>query len=426
MIHGRTRTLGTTSVKQSIVKFGKNVYRRRLSNPDRWETRVDPITDIYQHQFNDSQRMVDVYGELGRFNPCSHTKRFPVSVVCRGAASPMAPSGWPTGYNAWQLCQQDKGWQSLSLTPSGLHSSYDLISTPSLTAADWSSLVNQVGSQLDGRMTTGQNLFVDLAQLSQTVGMLKNPFNLKKLPKLLRSKPLGELKRIAASGYLEYQFGWKPVWNDVLALRDAFTEVSKHIGYIRETVNKFVSLSARQSQTISNPSVGTFRSVGSDTSLLMTPVCTAVKRTYCFSLDLRRTEAALHWSYLDQMLNRLGARDLASALWDLVPYSFVVDWFTHVGDIWKLQPIDWPKFDIRRMGYSTKTEWFVRFDYTSKARSDYDSVYTYANGQTESSLAQRVYERVAGFPPASATVGLFGNLNKTQIAEGVALIVQRL
>jgi hypothetical protein len=38
---------------------------------------------------------------------------------------------------------------------------------------------------------------------------------------------------------------------------------------------------------------------------------------------------AAHW---DQTANRLGLTDPVSLLWEVIPYSFVIDWFVNVGD----------------------------------------------------------------------------------------------
>jgi len=429
-VHYRTRDRGSgPTTKTEKIPGAYSLFKRKtlINGSPVFQYQQTPDITGYSHSYCDKEHMYDAVGQRGGFNTVSHTKRHSVPVrICGAVAAPVVPDNWPTVYDNWIKIKQDRGIMSVVVTPSSLHSSNNLISTPSgIPSADWSTLVNEVGSQLDGRIQTGQNLLVDLAQLGQTIGMLKNPFNLTKVPRLLRSKSLGTLSKLPANAFLEYKFGWKPVYADLLALRDVWGEVSKHITHLRETVNKFVSLASRESHSLLNPSVGTFNGFGTPMGITVTPVCTEVMRTYCFSLDLRRTEVALHWSKMDQVLSRLGARDIVSALWDLVPYSFVVDWFTHTNRLLEQKPIEWGQYDLRRVGYSTRTQWFVKFNYTSIATENYDYKTTTVSGSVGPALAQVQYDRTPGFPAGTATIGLFGHLTKTQIAEGIALIVQK-
>lgn len=423
----RTRSMGSSTSRSTKIPT-KTWYVRKLwqGGHDVFEYRTDNIdvsTGTFIH--NDTQTIIDTVGSRGFFNECHHTKYRVVPVTVSGAYNkPSTPPGFPAAYNSWVKIGESKGPLVVQTTPASQLTSY--LNTPSLPRIDWASLVYQVGSQLDGRMTTGQNLLVSLAQLSQVVGMVKNPFNLKKLPRLLRSKPLGELSRMSASSLLEYQFGWKPLMNDIRQLAVVTTEVSKHTDYLRETVNKYVSLASRQVDVF-DPPIALGTPIGGDASVRITPYVSEVKRSACFSVDVRRTEAALAWTRMDQVLNRLGTRDVALALWDLVPFSFVVDWFTHINRFLEQGPIGWEKFDLRRVGYSTKVEWFAKYKVYSVATSSVSGVSpVYVDYHTDPLLVKTSYDRWSGFPDQTTSVGLFGNLNKTQIAEGLALIVQRL
>lgn len=424
----RSRSAGSSTAKSYIGRY-YDIFVKKVSAPGGYslQYRRADYSMPWAYVYDDRQTMTDVIDMgPGHYNPVTHVKRHKIPVYVRGAYSAPAinPNNLP--WNSEVRWTQDRTWLMEEITPSGLVYNGTLL-TPSIPQADWASLVDQVGSQLDGRMQVGQNLITSLVQVSQTVGMVKNPLNLKRLPRLLRSKPLGALSRGIASSYLEYQFGWKNLWRDVKQLACVFQEVSNHRDYLMETVNKFVSLSARQTSRVLNPSVGTFASIGSNPSyILLRPSCTDAENVYCFSLDLRRTEAALAWSKLDQVFARLGANDVASALWDLVPYSFVVDWFTHLNRMLEQGPVSWQKYDLRRIGYSIKTVWHVKFRVTSTASSQIDGKVISVDYYTEPGVAQTAYTRFPGFPDGTSSVGIFGDLNKTQIAEGLALIIQRL
>jgi hypothetical protein len=229
--------------------------------------------------------------------------------------------------------------------------------------------------------------------------------------------------KASASGYLEYKFGWENIYRSIKQLADVWGEVRSHQEYLETSIGKYVSLAARQSETMTPSLTSTY--CPATTGVKITPELCGVKRTYCFSLDLKRTEADAAWSQFAQVMARLGTNDVLEALWDCVPYSFVVDWFTHANRLTKRRRVDYLSRDIRRMGYSTKTEWFGRLKYELTSPG-YGVATKTAIKYGEEQCVQRTYARTPGFPPGTATVGLFGNLNKTQIAEGVALIIQRI
>jgi hypothetical protein len=125
-------------------------------------------------------------------------------------------------------------------------------------------------------------------------------------------------------------------------------------------------------------------------------------------------------------MDRLGITKVSDALWDIVPYSFVVGWFTNIVDVCAQSPILWNSANLSRVGYSIKDEWFGQVDVTTQNYSDFGGWQTPSQVLTLGpQVVQKKYQRWDGFPSATSGVGLFGNLNQTQIAEGISLIVQR-
>lgn len=389
------------------------------------EFRDITYTNDENEYFDDRETMSDIVGCMGSFNPVVHTRRYGSALDSVEAIyKPVVPSWFPSANEVWITYGTTmRGFQAAAISACGFSSTGTLPVPAGFPAIDWASLTYQVGSQLDGRMTTGQNLLVSLMQIAQTVSMFKNPMGLRSLPRELRKLSLRNLTKMGASRYLEYKFGWENVYRDFVQLRDVWSEVRTHQTHLRETVNKFTSLAARQTDVINNPYVP-LGTLGSYLYAQVTPKITSCERIASFSLDLRRTQQALAWSKIDQVMSRLGVRDVVEALWDCVPYSFVVDWFTHVNRMLRQRSIDWHSYDIRRMGYSLKYRWLASFQYESHAYGY--PANTHVTRITDSSLVQTQYQRTTGFPPACSSVGLFGNLNKTQIAEGLALIVQRI
>jgi len=127
---------------------------------------------------------------------------------------------------------------------------------------------------------------------------------------------------------------------------------------------------------------------------------------------------------MDHVLKRLGAHDVLSTLWDIVPYSFVVDWFTHANRVLEQRYRNFGSYTLRRIGSSTKTTLYADGILRLHTSNYDDNPYTEVH-IPESPVATS-YSRSAGFPAWTSTVGLFGNLNLTQMLEGTALIMQRI
>lgn len=130
-------------------------------------------------------------------------------------------------------------------------------------------------------------------------------------------------------------------------------------------------------------------------------------------------------SYWDLVMQRLGTNQVLEALWDLVPFSFVVDWFAHIDRLVSSNPINWTQHQLRRVGFSTKTEWKVRWHYQCQV-----STIGYGNSPIQNFVTDPVvvatrYERTPGFPDGTQSVGAFASLHVTQLLSGLALLVQR-
>jgi len=372
--------------------------------------------------------MIDHVSESRGFQNCEHSveRCIPVLPLTADARSHWPNGGWFPSFFGYGPCHIAanvyRHFPGCSMRVIRTDGNPPVVAFPTV---DWSSLVDAVGSQLDGRMQTGQNLLVDVIQFSQTLAMLKHPFSsLTKLPKNLRKLSLGELSRGGASAFLEYKFGWENIYRSLAAVANVWKEVSDHNEYLRKTVDTWTHIGSRHVDTINNPNCGTLSGLSLGSGSVSVEI-TEAKQIAAFGCELHRNQGEHVFSTMEQISSRLGLRDLASALWDVVPYSFVVDWFTHVNRILERQPISWNSYTVRNMGYSLTRQ--------LKARSKTEMIATF-NGfpnitdhvYSEPAVCHKTYYREGGFPPSTSTVGLFGNLNLTQIAEGASLIVQRI
>lgn len=427
----RSRSKGSTYSSGSIGVIYRSRYAR-MDPPSVITTKVDGYGEYSGGTtYDDREWLDDCTGTDRRFNPAMHRRYYPFVLqppaLCSLADTPPTNPAWYGYYGVWKpygdvlaplgnathCCFQD-----LFDKPVGILTGYE-------RSPDWSSLVDQAGSQLDGRLTSSQNLLVSLAEIGQTVGMVKNPFGVRKLVRALRGAPLRKAYRLGPSAYLEWKFGWENLIRDINAIANVWQEVRQHKDFLERSVNTYISHSARSKESellnwLGNHAVGP--NIG---YLSILPYIVERRWTWSFSFDLLVTEAMNAWSTWDQVLSRLGTREIAEALWDLVPFSFVVDWFTHVNRIISRGPIQWNSYDVRRMGWSIKAEAYGELRCSSVCGSYGQDPIPVTSIQGPY-IVEKYYERCPGFPPDTASVGLFGHLNKTQIAEGLSLIVQRI
>lgn len=124
-----------------------------------------------------------------------------------------------------------------------------------------------------------------------------------------RSDRAGALKRMnsghIASSFLELQYGWKPLLNDIYAASDIITDKVK-------------------------PRTGVFRSQEKETGIITSNYIPLgdVRTVKCE----RRINLMVEVTNSATMPERMGLTDPFSIMWELTRFSFVADWFLPIGD----------------------------------------------------------------------------------------------
>lgn len=197
---------------------------------------------------------------------------------------------------------------------------YNIYSNPTFashwTDSDELALQGKLVSKVRGH---DFNLAVNVAQGRQLVDMVVN--NLGKFRKAIRalkhgdfstaSRALGSSPKISklnskdiSGRWLELQYGWLPVLSDTYEAAKAFEVISKYrTSRIRVTRNKFGTYNASQS-TSSYDAIGKYW-LGKQIVYEMTEQLSAPRS--------------------------LGLADPLSVIWEIIPYSFVIDWFLPIG-----------------------------------------------------------------------------------------------
>lgn len=167
-----------------------------------------------------------------------------------------------------------------------------------------------------------------LATLGQTVAMLRSPFKsatqlLGKMAKY-RALRLGKTATSAAKAtadtWLEHRYGWKPLIMDANAIiRQAQIDRAK-VQKLRLIIRAGTKGESSTSQSWSPTTAGN-RS-GSET------IATKLSCNAGVLFDLIDQSAG------QRLLGTLGLRprDIIPTVWELIPYSFVADWFVNIGD----------------------------------------------------------------------------------------------
>lgn len=181
----------------------------------------------------------------------------------------------------------------------------------------------------NGKANIGENL----ATLRQTVGLASIPIGklVKEILEVKRNKsfaPLltksakdiyrGNFNKLIAQEYLKYVYGWKPLMQDIFGVM----ELAKAAG--KQPLLIHGSSKATQSEQTDE---GEFHN-SSRNGVTRVPPMTAETTMKCSI-----------WARMDpdyqgtRALNQLGLLNPASLAWELVPFSFVVDWVLPIGPV---------------------------------------------------------------------------------------------
>lgn len=181
---------------------------------------------------------------------------------------------------------------------------------------------------------------VAVGELGETLRMIKNPAQgfrrglddyLDTVKKRARSRktPGGRrpskrsLRRMVADTWLEKAFGWDPLLNDVRTAAETLAR-RKH-EWRRETV-KIRAGGSDYSSTCVNPAQGLYAFLA---DLHWHQTRSEVNVKY-YGVVKREVYNDYTW---DMDLFGFNPRSFVPTVWELIPYSFLVDYFTNIGDI---------------------------------------------------------------------------------------------
>lgn len=174
--------------------------------------------------------------------------------------------------------------------------------------------------------------------LSATVGELREG-----LPKLIfKIGTLREALNTGGSNYLGYHFGIKPLFSDIKDITkgiqkmdDTFARLEEESGNLLHRGFKFdtidtTTLVSTTSNIFSWPQPASSVAPGAGVRNIWNIDTTETWFRGAFSFYFTQTRSAL--SELNAYLGQLGAAPTADTFWNLLPYSWLADWFGNFGD----------------------------------------------------------------------------------------------
>jgi len=209
------------------------------------------------------------------------------------------------------------------------------VPTP-VTDKELTALYNTFNKVLQPQVDVGMML----GEAKETLSMLRSPFSL--FPKLIQQcrKPRtvrGSDIKYAANAWLTHRYGLMPLMMDVDTIRRAYLKGLYRHGGLRHSTSRVPISDSVSSFTTSSTLLNN------------------VAFRWCFQQTTKTFAAStILFRYNDLGPNLgLSIYDLPNLIWELVPYSFAVDWFLNIGS-WLRTVVPNPR--IEKLGSCTSTK----------------------------------------------------------------------
>lgn len=206
-----------------------------------------------------------------------------------------------------------------------------------------------------------------------------------------------------ASAWLQYRYGVRLLIHDVEQVLKDVNQISEQRKLVTERAQKSISDSYR-----SNPAVVNWGVTKWDTSYTIDETITV--------------RATSHDEYALDTLQQIGlsGKNLLTVGWELIPYSFVADWFGNIGDFLAASV---PTPNIRHVGECLSTKRITTFVGKASFAGMNNSLYSGTGSPGHHSITTIRYSRgnTLGSGPSLSLNPDFGLLRPVRAADAVAL-----
>lgn len=257
----------------------------------------------------------------------------------------------------------------------------------------------------NSRSRSDSNLYETLAEAHKSHALLADIFG-NGLKVLNRKAHLFARARDAGSAYLAYRYGLKPIMLDAEAVLNG---LHKDVGTVRRTSRARVQLN---SSTVTQSAAST----GGMYTYTKNFNNTEVTTVRAMSLDESYVTLSQNIGFTD--------KGLITLPWELMPYSFVIDWFANVGDfIGSLVPTP----ELRQLGTCFVVERHMTTNYWASnfsSISPWSAVTAPYGSATRECISKYRVPGIAG--PSLLIKSDFRFDNLTRAADAAALLAQKL
>lgn len=378
------------------------------------------------------------------FQECAH--EYSNATVARTVISVNHPNSQYN--NVWQMnCRVD-------------HRISEAAALNLISSCDYPTMLVKLGQLVRDRLDGEALLGATLRDLGKTVKMIKNPFRLMKSDWRSRAAGLtpATLAKKGADLWLEGKYGWQALYYDLKGFGRSLT---KYCAKANEIYLQSISCPTYRVRR-SFPGIvsavtpmSSYHYGGSDFEAHMPgdSIIGGANRYHAYRVDLSGITAHCavgckaaehvekHFNALTDAFDALGcnASSLVETLWEIMPYSFVVDWFVNTKAIRQL-PTLLPLLVSSKctdLGYSIRLEriakvkiipnlgGFAYWPYSVSPRV-YGGTFGTGTGPIVSAeTIARTYLRKLGLPGMTLSQFFGTDLHWTQGVSGVGLIIQR-
>jgi len=402
-----------------------------------------PARPTYIRRIGKKASITSHTGNDGRFRPCSHSQENyivrPLSSLSRIQQYTDLPGASPSTQTRIWLYDLNADAHAARYTQFTTACNQNVLS---LNSVPWGALSSTALQNMLPSFNAGENSLVNfILELKDFKDVWKyvaggfvrkidrmNAFRVKGrdgrerslMVDMDRNKPLQKLSKY----YLGYNFGWRPLYNDVVSLVQSLTSFQK-------TYDELVQRQNRPQQrywgqwiagTATNEVVRYERINGPNGGWIGVFQGHSRVRVVQEKTDGIRYHATLRYRYklpselfstggkVKSFLDLLGVSRNPAILWNAIPFSFIIDWVVNVGQYLERLKVDNIQIQTELLDFchSARIERSVRMD-LQVDNCFKPSPYSYMAMETSDVCTKREYQRRVGIPDfrtAIATSGL--------------------
>jgi hypothetical protein len=306
------------------------------------------------------------------------------------------------------------------ITPLNAPLSFPLADNANFTSFPFVPIVTD--ATLSGWSVDAFNAFHD--QVPTEISLPNFLYELREMKSMIPSIDRSSLTKTASNNFLALEFGIKPFISDIKAILTLSEKVDKRLSFLLASNAKSRGLSFKRTQLYPEPYSfeRSTTAAGTTTNGFMVTFqrqSARVDFTVTGKLYQDLQDLAGHLGKLRALTAASGFNKPARVVWNAIPYSFVVDWFFHVGkllDSLSIQPFG-GEYTVSNMGYSLKAE------ATYLCWQDFAKAYP-ANKQLLGTISYKGYERHFGLP-VSSLFATDASLTPKQLALSLAMLEQK-